>query len=124
MGKFDGGLLVTDFDETLCRYHIIEEARVYRDSIAISCWDHEVNRALAGQAADDLLCEAVGILYRRQDYQLTVQILIQCLALGADLSLDAGFRTCILRFHRGKQIITLPFFTNFAVVLNHSRQKR
>ena len=43
------------FEETVRRYRIIESARVYRDEMAISCVDEEVNRALAGQAADELL---------------------------------------------------------------------
>ena len=43
------------FEETLRRYRIIESARVYRDEMAISCVEEDVSRALAGQAADELL---------------------------------------------------------------------
>ncbi len=43
------------FDETVRRYRIIESARVYRDDMAISCAEEGVSRALAGQAADELL---------------------------------------------------------------------
>ena len=43
------------FDETVRRYRIIESARVYREDMAISCAEEGVSRALAGQAADELL---------------------------------------------------------------------
>ena len=48
-------LFQSGFDETVERFHIIEDARLYRDHLAISCVPKEVNRALAGQAADELL---------------------------------------------------------------------
>ena len=90
-------LFKTDFEETLCRYHIIEEARVYRDSIAISCWDHEVNRAVAGQAADELLSisgiETSMVLFRQGEAifisaraigKLNVQMILEPLGGGGN----------------------------------------
>ena len=59
----------SDFEQTVRRYRIIENARVYRGGIAISCQDTETNRALAGQAADELLgidgIEASFVLFRQ-----------------------------------------------------------
>ena len=64
-------LFKTDFEETVRRYRIIEDARVYRSSIAISCQDGEINRALAGQAADELLnidgIDTSFVLFRQKD---------------------------------------------------------
>jgi c-di-AMP phosphodiesterase-like protein len=64
-------LFKNDFEDTVHRYQIIEEARFYRDSIAISCEDAETNRALAGQAADELLSidgiETSFVLFRQKD---------------------------------------------------------
>lgn len=64
-------LFKNDFDSTVRRYRIIEDARVYRGNIAISCQDDEVNRALAGQAADELLSideiETSFVLFRQKD---------------------------------------------------------
>ena len=48
-------LFQTNFEETVTRYHIIEKCQVYRSTIAVACWDENVNRALAGQAADEIL---------------------------------------------------------------------
>ncbi len=62
-------LFQSDFEQTVRRYRIIENARVYRGSIAISCQDTETNRALAGQAADELLgidgIDASFVLFRQ-----------------------------------------------------------
>ena len=64
-------LFKNDFDSTIRRYRIVEDARVYRGNIAISCQDVEVNRALAGQAADELLSideiETSFVLFRQKD---------------------------------------------------------
>ena len=48
-------LFQSDFEETVRRFRIIEAAKLYRDDIAVACADQEVSRALAGQAADELL---------------------------------------------------------------------
>lgn len=64
-------LFKNDFDDTVRRNRIIERARVFRQSIAISCEDEEVGRALAGQAADELLnidgIETSFVLFRQRD---------------------------------------------------------
>ncbi len=48
-------LFQSGLEETVSRYRIIEAAKIYRDSVAITCADYQVDRALAGQAADELL---------------------------------------------------------------------
>ena len=64
-------LFKNDFDDTVRRNRIIERARVFRQCIAISCEDEEVGRALAGQAADELLnidgIETSFVLFRQRD---------------------------------------------------------
>ena len=64
-------LFKNDFEETVRRYRIIENARVYRETLAVSCEDAETDRALAGQAADELLnidgIETSFVLFRQKD---------------------------------------------------------
>lgn len=64
-------LFQSDFNATLARYQLIESATVYRKSIAIAAVDREVSRALAGQAADELLSidgiDTSFVLFRQKD---------------------------------------------------------
>ena len=64
-------LFQSDFEQTVRRYQIIEAARVYRDSLAVACEDREISRALAGQAADELLnidgIDTSFVLFRQPD---------------------------------------------------------
>ena len=75
-------LFKNGFEDTVRRYRIVEDARVYRDNIAISCQDVETNRALAGQAADELLSidgiETSFVLFRQKD-----RIFISARAVGS-----------------------------------------
>jgi len=48
-------LLQNDFQETMARYQIIKSARLYRHEIAIAALNATTSRALAAQAADELL---------------------------------------------------------------------
>ena len=48
-------LLQSDFTNTVARYRIIQSAVPYREEIAIVALDRTVSRALAAQAADELL---------------------------------------------------------------------
>jgi c-di-AMP phosphodiesterase-like protein len=48
-------LLQNDFQETMARYQIIKSARLYRHEIAIAALNAATTRALAAQAADELL---------------------------------------------------------------------
>lgn len=48
-------LLQSDFQTTMSRYQIIKSARLYRDDIAIAALNTTTTRALAAQAADELL---------------------------------------------------------------------
>ena len=90
-------LFRTDFDDTVRRNRIIEHARVYRESIAISCEDEEVGRALAGQAADELLnidgIETSFVLFRQRDAvfisarsvgKMNVQVVLEPLGGGGN----------------------------------------
>ena len=48
-------LFQNDLSATVARYRIIQNARLYRGSIAIAALDYTVTRTLAAQAADELL---------------------------------------------------------------------
>ena len=48
-------LLQNDFQDTMSKYQIIKSARLYRHEIAIAALNSETSRALAAQAADELL---------------------------------------------------------------------
>ena len=48
-------LLQNDFQDTMSKYQIIKSARLYRHEIAIAALNNETSRALAAQAADELL---------------------------------------------------------------------
>lgn len=48
-------LLQNDFQETMAKYQIIKSARVYRKEIAIAALNTGTTRALAAQAADEML---------------------------------------------------------------------
>lgn len=48
-------LFQSDFETTVARYRIIQSARVYRERIAVAAVEQEIDRVLAGQAADELL---------------------------------------------------------------------
>lgn len=48
-------LFQSDFDTTVARYRIIQSAHVYRERIAIAAVEQQIDRVLAGQAADELL---------------------------------------------------------------------
>ena len=53
-------LFQNDLDNTIVKYSIIQNARLYRDHIAIAMTDKPVNRIIATQAADELL-NIIGI---------------------------------------------------------------
>jgi len=53
-------LFQNDLDNTIIKYSIIQNARLYRDGIAIATTDKPVNRIIAAQAADELL-NIIGI---------------------------------------------------------------
>jgi len=48
-------LLQNDFRDTMEKYQIIKHARLYREEIAVAALDYGTTRALASQAADELL---------------------------------------------------------------------
>ena len=48
-------LLQSDFQDTMAKYQIIKSARLYRQELAIAPLNSTTSRALAAQAADELL---------------------------------------------------------------------
>ena len=62
-------LFQSNFETTVARYRIIQEAHVYRDRIAVAAVNREISRVLAGQAADELLniagIETSFVLFRQ-----------------------------------------------------------
>ena len=69
-------LLQSDFENTVARYKIIQSAVPYRDEIAIVALDHTVSRAMAAQAADELLnitgFQASFVLYPDEQRRVVV----------------------------------------------------
>ena len=53
-------LFQNDLKGTIAKYSIIQNARLYRDKIAVAVVDHTVSRITAAQAADELL-NIIGI---------------------------------------------------------------
>ena len=85
------------FEETVRRYRVIESARVYRDNMAISCAEEDVSRALAGQAADELLSidgiRVSFVLFRQENAifisarslgEVNVQVILEPLGGGGN----------------------------------------
>ncbi len=64
-------LLQNDFQDTMAKYQIIKSARLYRQEIAIAALNATTSRALAAQAADELLnisgISASFVLYPDED---------------------------------------------------------
>ena len=64
-------LLQNDFQDTMAKYQIIKSARLYRQEIAIAALNASTSRALAAQAADELLnisgISASFVLYPDED---------------------------------------------------------
>ena len=69
-------LLQNDFQDTMAKYQIIQEARLYRDEIAIAALGSPTNRILAAQAADELLnisgITASFVMYPDEDDQVII----------------------------------------------------
>ena len=93
-------LLQSDMDATVSRYAILERATIYRDNICLAVMDHEVDRVVAAQAADEMLnisnVEASVVLYptkqggvimsARSIGSLNVQVLLEKLGGGGNQS--------------------------------------
>ena len=64
-------LMQNDFQDTMAKYQIIKSARLYRQEIAIAALNASTSRALAAQAADELLnisgISASFVLYPDED---------------------------------------------------------
>ena len=74
-------LLQNDFQDTMAKYQIIKSARLYRQEIAIAALNSATSRALAAQAADELLnitgISASFVLYPQDD-----QVIISGRSIG------------------------------------------
>ena len=75
-------LFQSDLDATVARYQIVQAARLYRNEIAISALDHPVSRAVAAQAADELL-NISGIMTSFVLYPSDDQVVISARSIGA-----------------------------------------
>jgi len=96
-------LFQNDLEEMVTRYGIIRHAEMYRDSIAISAVEEEVDRVVAAQAADELLSlrgvDASFVLYRsgdavamsaRSNGDVNVQIVLERLGGGGNSNVAGG----------------------------------
>ena len=90
-------LLQNDFQDTMSKYQIIKAARLYRQEIAIAALNTTTTRALAAQAADELLnisgITASFVLYPADDKviisarsigQANVQVILEPLGGGGN----------------------------------------
>lgn len=86
-----------DLPSTVARYRIIQNARLYRGSIAIAALDYTATRTLAAQAADELLnisgIETSFVLYPQDDQTIisarsigdaNVQVILEPLGGGGN----------------------------------------
>ena len=74
-------LLQNDFQDTMSKYQIIKSARLYRDQIAIAALTTTTSRALAAQAADELL-NISGIAASFVMYPDGEQVMISARSIG------------------------------------------
>ena len=90
-------LFQNDLPSTVARYKIIQNAKLYRESIAISALDYTASRTIAAQAADELLnisgIEASFVLYPQGDQTMisarsigdaNVQVILEPLGGGGN----------------------------------------
>ena len=86
-----------DLRDTVTKFHIIQGAHTYRGSIALALTDRLVGRAIAGQAADELLniagIEASFVLFpeagqaylsARSNSDVNVQVISEMLGGGGN----------------------------------------
>ena len=92
-------LFQTDLADTVAKYAIIQNAKPYRQNIAIAAVDHAVGRVTAAQAADELLniagIQASFVLYQDGDRVVisarsmndtNVQVILEALGGGGNAS--------------------------------------
>ncbi len=92
-------LFKNDLPSTVARYKIIQNAKLYRESIAIAALDYTATRTIAAQAADELLnisgIEASFVLYPQGDVtvisarsigEANVQVILEPLGGGGNAS--------------------------------------
>ena len=74
-------LMQSDFQNTVAKYQIIKSARLYREEIAIAALNSTTTRALAAQAADELL-NISGITASFVLYPDEEQVIISARSIG------------------------------------------
>ena len=90
-------------EDTVARFRIIQEAKLYRDSIAIAVTDQWVGRPIAARAADELLNiagigasfvlypeEGQACLSARSNSSLNVQVISEMLGGGGNATTAGG----------------------------------
>ena len=104
-------LLQNDFQDTMSKYQIIKAARLYRQEIAIAALNTSTSRALAAQAADELLnisgISASFVLYPDEDRVIisarsigdaNVQVILEPLGGGGNTATaGAQLRNCTVK---------------------------
>ena len=75
-------LFQNDLDATLARYQIVQNARLYKNEIAIAAIDHTETRTIAAQAADELL-NISGIQTSFVLYPDGEQVIISARSIGS-----------------------------------------
>lgn len=93
-------LMQNDLDNTIQKYRILQNARIYRDGLALATPDHPQDRVVAAQAADELLNisgvtasivayptkDGGAIVSARSIGDINVQVLLECLGGGGNKS--------------------------------------
>ena len=104
-------LLQNDFQDTMSKYQIIKAARLYRQEIAIAALNTSTSRALAAQAADELLnisgISTSFVLYPDEDRVIisarsigdaNVQVILEPLGGGGNTATaGAQLRNCTVK---------------------------
>ena len=104
-------LLQSDFQDTMAKYQIIKSSRLYRQELAIAALNTSTTRALAAQAADELLnisgITASFVLYPDEENvyisarsigRANVQIILEALGGGGNTATaGAQMRNCSVK---------------------------
>ena len=96
-------LFQNDLEGTIAKYSIIQNAKMYREGIAVAVVDHTVGRITAAQAADELLglkgVKASFVVYRsgenvlmsaRSLGEVNVQVILEALGGGGNSTTAGG----------------------------------
>ena len=117
-------LLQNDFQNTMAKYQIIKAARLYRQEIAIAALNTGTSRALAAQAADELLnisgISTSFVLYPDEDWVIisarsigdaNVQVILEPLGGGGNTATaGAQLKNCTVKEALDKLVASIDQF--------------